>query len=181
MGTPGWGHLKAPLSAQSLAPTVRLGETHVHACVCMCWRPEPCAHTPVLRSLAITLHAAVWGPPIPPLSLPLLSAQCQHLLPARLLVPAGQPAVSGAACRSNQADGNTAGPPQSLAGQWPRLPRVPGWEGRADSVEQGSGGGGAAGTVLDSGTTMFGPAHDVPLRSRQTGSWPLWSASPSLG
>lgn len=94
------------------------------------WEPGACCVT--------WNEAAVWhapgghGPPfpclapselvvptsMPPLTACPLSAQREYLPPARLLVPAGQPAVPGPALHSHPGDGDPAGPPQGLAGEW---------------------------------------------------------------
>ena len=71
------------------------------------------------------------GPLLPlPLTVSLLSAQCQRLPPARFLVPAGKPAVPRPTCSSHQEDGNTTRPPQSLAGQRRPPPRLLGGRGQ---------------------------------------------------
>lgn len=82
----------------------------------------PPATLPVSQPLGVgeltsLLCTAVRATP-PPLTACLLSAQCQRLPPAQLLVPAGQPAAPGPALRSHQGDGDSPGPPQSLAGEW---------------------------------------------------------------
>ena len=99
----GWG-ASTPLASLTLTPS---WESDLH--------PEGCS----------------LGPRLPlPLTVSLLSAQCQRLPPARFLVPASRPAIPRPTCSSHQEDGNATRPPQSLAGQRRPLPRLLGGQGQ---------------------------------------------------
>ena len=109
------------------------------------------------------------GPPLPlPLTVSLLSAQCQRFPPARFLVPAGKPAVPRPTCSSHQEDGNATCPPQSLAGQWQPPPRLLGGRGQGGTPWRR-----APGTGRKEAPLAGGPGrHKARIGVRTQGSSP---------
>ena len=122
--SPGRGHTEALLIAWSLGPTTcHRGTSACRAEQRSCLRPGATSHPSCVSAPGCwgadlsPVHCSPGYTP-PPLTACLLSAQCQRLPPAQLLVPAGQPAAPGPALCSHQGDGDSPGPPQSLAGEW---------------------------------------------------------------